>query len=106
MGNPNRLFVMPTDSHITEERRIEEAIAEHVQLLVAYRVGFNDSLRNQHWSDVARYCRLMRDKASEIWILDQRLQDVVDINKQYARIQEQIDRIESTRPEDTRHGTG
>lgn len=96
MVNINRLFVMPTDSHITEERRIEEAIVKEVQCLEVERMNLEGAIRTQNWASVAKHARLIRGHASQIWIWDQRLQDVVDINKQYARIQEHIDRIEET----------
>jgi hypothetical protein len=94
--NINRLFVMPTDSHITEERRIEEAIVDEVHCLEVERMNLEGSIRTQHWADVAKHATKVRQHASQIWIYDQRLQDVVDINAQYARIQAHIDRIEET----------
>jgi hypothetical protein len=96
MSNPNRMFVTEHDSHITEERRIEERIVKCVEELESLRIGMEDALREQDWIAVSLKCRSMRDLSSQIWIFDQRLQDVVEINKQFARIDAHMERIEKT----------
>ena len=96
MANINRKFVMPTDSHITEERRIEDAMIELDDSISKSLENLHSYLGYHDWANSARMARQVASFASEIWILDQRLQDVKQLNAQYERIQEQMERIEAT----------
>ena len=96
MVNVNRLCVMPTDSHITEERRIEEAMIELDDSISTSLENLHAYLGIHDWVNSARMARQVASYSSEIWIMDQRLQDVKQINEQYERIQAHIDRIEAT----------
>ena len=96
MSNPNRLLVTPMDSHITEQRRIEEKMIEIDDLLSIQFEDLKTDLAFSNWNAVMLTTRRMGESAGQLWLLDQRLQDVKQINEQFARIQAHIDRIEAT----------
>ena len=99
--NVNRLYVMPTDSHITEERRIGEEMDRQDKLISSALDNLHAYLGIHDWRGAARMAGEIAKLSSDIWIMDQRWQDVKQINEEYARIQKHINRIE-----ETGHGTG
>lgn len=96
MGATNRLFVVPTDSHITEERRIEEAMEELARDVAMHNRSLQLEISNQDWSAVAATGRELHSTSYHMWLLDQRLQDVKQIIEQFNRINAHIERIENT----------
>ena len=94
--NQNRLLVTMHDSHITEERRIEEKLLE-----IDYKMedefenlsGYHNQMR---WNDVIITTRIIQQLASDCFVLSRRLEDVKQINATFSRIQVHIDRIEAT----------
>jgi hypothetical protein len=96
MGATNRLFVMPTDSHITEERRIEEAMEDLAREIAMHNKSLQAEICNQDWHAVAATGRELHAASYHMWSLDQRLQDVKQIIEQFGRINEHMYRIENT----------
>lgn len=101
MTNSNRLLVAAQESHITEERRIEEKMIETDDLLSYQFEDLKTDMAFSNWNAVILTSRRIAETAGQLWLLDQRLQDVKQINEQFARIQAHIDRIEAT---DEEHG--
>ena len=94
--NKNRLLVTMHDSHITEERRIEEKMLELDYKLESEVTQLEITIEQQRWNDVVITSRIVQQLASDMFTLSRRLEDVKEINEQFARIQEHIDRIEAT----------
>lgn len=93
--NVNRLLVVPTDSHVTEERRIEDRMVEMKRDIRKHTQSMRSELTNSDWVAAGRSATAIRDLTSEMWVMDQRLQDVKDINAQFARLQEHTDRLDA-----------
>ena len=96
MTNPNRLLVTALDSHITEERRIEEKMIEVDDLLSHQFEDLKTDMAFSNWNAVMLTSRRIAETAGQLWLMNQRLQDVKQINEQFARIQAHIDRIKAT----------
>ena len=92
----NRLLVTAHDSHITEERRIEEKMIEVDDILSSRYSDLKIDLGASNWNAVILTTSRIAECAGQLWLMDQRLQDVKQINEQFARIQIHIDRIEAT----------
>ena len=99
MPHPNRLLVTDHDSHITEERRIEEKMVEVDFLLTERLNDLQTDLSYKNWNAVVLTTSRIAEKAAQLWLMEQILQDVKHINEQFARIQAHIDRIEATENE-------
>ena len=99
MPHPNRLLVTDHDSHITEERRIEEKMLELDYKLEDEVMQLEITIDQQRWNDSIITSRNIQRLASDMFILSRRLEDVKQINEQFARIQAHIDRIEATENE-------
>ena len=97
--NPNRLLVTMHDSHITEERRIEEKMQEIECKIEDEMLRLDDHVVGWMWNDVIITTRLIQQHASDMFVLNRRWTDVKEINSTFARIQAHIDRIEATEEE-------
>ena len=91
----NRLLVMPTDSHITEERRIEEKLNRGWTLLRKLTAELDELLYQGEWGDASAKAREIAITTKYMERLEYRMNDVKSINDQFKRIDEQIERIES-----------
>lgn len=90
----NRLLVTAGDSHITEQRRIEEEICRCRTKLEEITIDLAVAIEDRAW-DAAGGIALRIEKGTDyLQILEYRLEDVVGINEQFARIQVHIDRLE------------
>ena len=96
MTNPNRLFVTEHDNHITEERRIRDKMKTELEVLRVIFADLNQDCKDENWRMAAKEAERVRQKTSYLWILDQRLQDVVELNETFSKIQAHTDRIEET----------
>ena len=96
MPHPNRLLVTDHDSHITEERRIEEKMIELDYAIERDIEHLENCHQSQGWNDAIITTRLIQQHASDMLILSRRLEDVKQINATFARIQAHMDRIEAT----------
>ena len=94
--NQNRLLVTAHDSHITEERRIEEKMIEVDDRLTHRYEALKTYLQHNNWNMIIQMSGQVSELAGKLWLMEQRLQDVKQINEQFARIQVHIDRIEAT----------
>lgn len=92
--NVNRMLVTEHDSHVTEERRIQDKIADGVRRLKNLTARLDEELYDHRWSDASETARRIASITDYVQKLEYRLKDVVDINAQFARIQEHIDRLE------------
>jgi uncharacterized protein YicC (UPF0701 family) len=93
--NINRMLVTPHDSHITEQRRIEDKIEEGKKRLRGLASQLDEELYDGRWLDASDTARTMALTTDYIEKLTYRLTDVQDINEQFRRIQVHIDRIEA-----------
>ena len=94
--NPNRLLVTEHDSHITEERRIEEKMIEIQDSLIREYESQSELIDVGQWHKLIASTRAIESGCQQQYILQARLQDVRQINATFARIQGHIDRIEAT----------
>jgi hypothetical protein len=92
--NINRMLVAPGESHTTEERRIEEALADNVRGLKRLTTQLDELLYDCYWEEAVIKAQEIAARCDYMRKLNYRLTDVQGINAQFARIQEQIDRIE------------
>lgn len=90
----NRMLVENSESHITEQDRLEKKIADGDLSLMRHMEALNAELFNSDWEAAAVTARTISVCVEYMAMLERRLEDVVDINAQFARIQEQVDRIE------------
>ena len=96
----NRMFVALGESHITEQRLIEEKMRDGVKRLRTLAAGLDECLFISDWDDASKIARRIIEAADYMHRLNNRLEDVKDINKSYASIQAHIDRIEATEKHD------
>lgn len=92
--NINRMLVTPHDSHITEQRRIEDKIEEGKKRLRGLASQLDEELYDCRWLDASDTARTMALTTDYMEKLNCRLTDVNGINEQFRRIQVHIDRIE------------
>ena len=92
----NRLLVTSHDSHITEERRIEEKMISTEDAMFRTYLEMDAAVAGRDWHALLMNTRTIQQNVSDLWVMERRLQDVRHINKQFERIQSHIDRIEAT----------
>jgi hypothetical protein len=90
----NRLLVTSDESHITEQRRIEDEIELSEATMDMLTTELGELLDDREWEQAGRIANRIEKGTDYIQLLEYRLEDVIDINAQLARIQGQVDRIE------------
>jgi hypothetical protein len=93
--NINRMLVAPGESHTTEERRIEEKMADGIRHLKRLTVQLDEELYGCEWEEARLTAQKIAAHTQYMGKLNIRLTDVQGINAQFARIQTHIDRIEA-----------
>ena len=96
MTNPNRLLVVEQESHITEERRIEDKMFETQGYIIAEYERQSELIDDCEWGLLIKSTRKIETWSQSQALMQTRLQDVKQINATFARIQAHIDRIEAT----------
>lgn len=101
----NRMFVANGQSHITEERLIEDKMQTGIVKLKKLTAELDEYLYDHKWESAGSTARNIGCITDYMARMEYRLHDVVQINAQFERIQEHIDRIEATEKQDVSYHT-
>jgi len=88
------MLVENGESHITEQDRLEKKINDGIFILQHHATSLDNHLFGRDWGNAGAEARKIAAVTDYMELLERRLEDVEDINAQFARIQEQFDRIE------------
>jgi hypothetical protein len=90
----NRMLVDKGESHTVEQDRLEKKIRDGIFVLQHHTHSLDAELFSRNWEAASIEARKIAAVAEYMTLLERRLEDVDDIIAQFARIQEQVDRIE------------